>query len=810
MEETDHLSSSPPSDAAAAAVPASASASATEAAPHAAAKQPADDDDDNEGLDDDTCNDNNGHDNDDDDDSAAVPPRCASSASETTAATEGTSGGDGDGEQHHEDEDEGDQDDGDPQQQRQQQGQGQLHPAMEAPQPRTAPAPPASVRPPILRRPRIGSHNRLGLALVSNSSGVSGGNVPQRTTMSRTLSGGAALHLAATGGRGGAHYRSGTALIGARSGSGAGSSSRSSRSGAGGSSGSNSTPQQLRGILRRSALSDSHLVRDAARRNAAAGGGGALAADAGGQGQANATFDAVSPPSSAAVGSTNRSTDTNANTGTPGLGQQTQRDSREELRQLMQAPVLDWTAIRQVQARHYSHSRQASGSTGGGSSSASLAASSSGNTCNVSTTATGSRHLTSGSISDLSYGGLPSAQALLASSHASMNSSGGSRSSGGIGIGVDSRPGRNASWDVVGGTGAAHHPRQQPSPHRAMNHHRNESFGGGPHQDHQPHQPQHQRRRTVTDIFAQAAGESTSSAAMFTRLLNAGPCLGSSSVAGGSGGAAGSTATIANVYSHLLAPAVPRNTGLVPRCGTSTGSSGTIGLSLAAAGAGGSSSGGGGGAGKSHASRDNSDGGSCSAVSTGVSDGNESEASTGGRRSAGLVLARRPSPGIKRSGSAGSHSRGSGHGLVLAKSHSKQSVTSLGSADSGGSSRSGCSGGGPPRRGLVLAKSTDNLGATRPTPSTITVDGLGMRMGMSRTSGMPGSLGSMGSLGNPSPRSHHAGERGGASDLGMSAPASSSSLVSAGMKRSRGSGLVLAKQPGSDKKTKTDDEKDGL
>lgn len=385
------------------------------------------------------------------------------------------------------------------------------------------------------------------------------------------------------------------------------------------------------------------------------------------------------------------------------------------------------------------------------------------------------------------------------------------------GAGASSRPGRNASWDVLG----YHHPPRH-SPHAggsgggggaaaaaggpdAMAHHRhslylagspgvqrNESFGGGPRpQDQHPRPPQpQQRRRTVADIFAQAAGESRSSAAdMFTRLLNAGPCPGSSSLSSSSS-AAGSAAASSgpmgagSVYSHLLAPPVPRNTGLVPRCGTGTGGSRSIGLSATAVGGGGVD-----GIGESYLGRDSSDGGSCSAGSTGLSasDGNESEASAGGRRSAGLVLARRPSPGMKRGGSSGrhSHSRGSGHGLVLAKSHSKQSVTSFGSTDSGGSG---------PRRGLVLAKSTESLGASRPTPSTITVGGFGLGLGMSRTSGMPGSLGSLGSLGNPSPRAHWGRETGGESDI--FAP-------SAGVKRPRGSGLVLTKDPSSDKKAKT-------
>jgi len=245
----------------------------------------------------------------------------------------------------------------------------------------------------------------------------------------------------------------------------------------------------------------------------------------------------------------------------------------------------------------------------------------------------------------------------------------------------------------------------------------------------------------------------------------------------------GGAGTVANVYSQLLAPTVPRNAGLVPRCGT--GSSGSIGLV--------------------RPSRDNSDGGSCSAGSAGGSDGNESEASTGGgRRSAGLVLARRPPAGPSLGGSSASHGRRGVQGLVLAKSHSRQSVASLGSVDSGASSHSGGSGGGP-RRGLVLAKSTDSLGASRLTPSTITVGGTGMSMGMSRTSGIPGSLSSLGSLGNPSPRSHATGETGGASGIGMS-PSTSSSLVRAGIKRYRGSGLVLANQSDSDKKAKIDEE----
>ena len=649
------------------------------------------------------------------------------------------------------------------------------HPAMEAPQPRTSPATvaaaasaaaaaassasPASVRPPILRRPRIGSQSRLpGMA-------------------------------------GGAHYPP----LGA------------------GASRSGSAPQ-LRGILRPSSLSDSHLVRaDAA---AAAATAGATGADAP---LANATFDLVQPSA-----------------GTTPLGGR-HRDSREELRRLMQAPVIDWTAIRQVQARHYSRSRQSqSGSTSAASSATASAPHSrsslaSLSTASASASATGGIGIhnlrgtcsntedavNSGSISDLSGCGLPSAQALLASSHASM--SGGSRSSGGgggMGVGLggaSSRPGRNASWDVVG----HHHPPRH-IPHAAggsggggggataaggpMAHHRhglylagsasvqrNESFGGGPRpQDQYPRPPQsHQRRRTVADIFAQAAGESRSSAAdMFTRLLNAGPCLGSSSLSSSSSSAAGFAAASSgpmgagSVYSHLLAPPVPRNTGLVPRCGTGTGGSRSIGLSVTAVGGGGVD-----GIGESYLGRDNSDGGSCSAGSTGLSasDGNESEASAGGRRSAGLVLARRPSSGMKRGGSSGghSHSRGSGHGLVLAKSHSKQSVTSFGSTDSGGSG---------PRRGLVLAKSTESLGASRPTPSTITVGGFGLGLGMSRTSGMPGSLGSLGSLSNPSPRAHWGRETGGESDI--FAP-------SAGVKRPRGSGLVLTKDPSSDKKAKT-------
>mmetsp|Transcript_3581 Transcript_3581/g.8245 ORF Transcript_3581/g.8245 Transcript_3581/m.8245 type:complete len:365 (+) Transcript_3581:856-1950(+) len=260
--------------------------------------------------------------------------------------------------------------------------------------------------------------------------------------------------------------------------------------------------------------------------------------------------------------------------------------------------------------------------------------------------------------------------------------------------------------------------------------------------------------------------------------------LSSSSSAAGSAAASSGPMGAGSVYSHLLAPPVPRNTGLVPRCGTGTGGSRSIGLSATAVGGGGVD-----GIGESYLGRDSSDGGSCSAGSTGLSasDGNESEASAGGRRSAGLVLARRPSPGMKRGGSSGrhSHSRGSGHGIVLAKSHSKQSVTSFGSADSGGSG---------PRRGLVLAKSTESLGTSRPTPSTITVGGFGLGLGMSRTSGMPGSLGSLGSLGNPSPRAHWGRETGGESDI--FAP-------SAGVKRPRGSGLVLTKDPSSDKKAKT-------
>ena len=653
------------------------------------------------------------------------------------------------------------------------------HPAMEAPQPRTSPATvaaaaatastasPSSVRPPILRRPLIGIQSR--------------------------------------------HARSGSA-------------------------------PQPRGILRPSSLSDSHLLRaDAAarRRAAAAATAGATGADAP---QANATFDLVQAPASAGTTDTNNTnTNTSASAGTTPLGGRHQ-DSREELRRLMQAPVIDWTAIRQVQARHYSRSRQSqSGSTSAASSATASAPHSrsslaSLSTASASASATGGIGIhnlrgtcgntedavNSGSISDLSGCGLPSAQALLASSHASM--SGGNRSSGGgggMGVGLggaSSRPGRNASWDVVG----HHHPPRH-IPHaaggsgggggdataaggpNAMAHHRhglylagsasvqrNESFGGGPRpQDQYPRPPQsHQRRRTVADIFAQAAGESRSSAAdMFTRLLNAGPCLGSSSLSSSSS-AAGSAAASSgpmgagSVYSHLLANPVPRNTGLVPRCGTGTGGSKSIGLSAAAVGGGGVD-----GIGESYLGRDSSDGGSCSAGSTGLSasDGNESEASAGGRRSAGLVLARRPSPGMKRGGSSGrhSHSRGSGHGLVLAKSHSKQSVTSFGSTDSGGSG---------PRRGLVLAKSTESLGASRPTPSTITVGGFGLGLGMSRTSGMPGSLGSLVSLSNPSPRAHWGRETGGESDI--FAP-------SAGVKRPRGSGLVLTKDPSSDKKAKT-------